>query len=264
MVTDLSDSGVQRKVPGWILDEFVGPDAKLRQGDLIIFENCDDELQKTGVIVTADCDLEQKKHARLVTMVPVVTAQVVLERYLLLEDCEKKRELIEDYAFKQHDIDKNQEREIKISLLRRILDQSRDVDQKTTSIAANFALDSLHKISVGSYKGLMDAINSGPRKADALRDQIRNRGDILILPDAQKLGIVGEIAWIRHIWQVPLGDIAIRTSEINSRPGERVARLDSPYRYRLTQLMAQVFSDIGLPNTPDRIEELMKEVYSNA
>ena len=86
----------------------------------------------------------------------------------------------------------------------------------------------------------------------------------MILPHTQDMGILGEIAWLRHIWQVPLSDIAIKTSEVSSRSGERIARLDSPYRYRLTQLMAQVFSDIGLPDARDQIEEHLQEVYSDA
>ncbi len=214
METGLSDLGVQQNVPGWILDEVVSPDAKLRQGDLIRFEKCDTELQRTGIVVTADCDLEQKKHARLVTMVPVVTAQVVLERYLLLEDCEKKRSLIEDYAFSQYGIDKRQDRETNLSLLRGTLGSGQTLGHEVASVAADFALELLRTISISSYKGLMEAIQSGPRKADTLRDQIRSRGDLLILPKTQDLGITGEIAWIRHIWQVPLSDIAIRTSEV--------------------------------------------------
>lgn len=116
-------------------------------------------------------------------------------------------------------------------------------------------------MAVGSYKKLMQAIQSAPQKEGVLTDKIRSRGDLLILPDAHQLGISGGIAWIRNIWQVPLVDIAIRTSEVGIRPGERIARLDSPYRYRLTQLMAQVFSDIGLPDTTDRIDQFVEDAY---
>ena len=255
---------VQQNVPGWVLDETVAPTTKLRQGDLINFENSDDELHRIGIIVTADCDLDRKKHARLVTMVPVVTALTILERYLLIEDCEKKRELIEDYAFNQYGIDKLQAHEVKLSILREEVENGQPISDDATSVAAQFTLDSLRTISVGSYKNLMQAIKSGPRNADALKDQIRSRGDLMILPHTQDMGILGEIAWLRHIWQVPLSDIAIKTSEVSSRSGERIARLDSPYRYRLTQLMAQVFSDIGLPDARDQIEEHLQEVYSDA
>jgi hypothetical protein len=263
METVLSSLEVQQSVTGWVLDETVGPDAKLRQGDLIRFEGNDNALRQAGIIVTADCDLEQKKHARLVTLVPVVTIQTALEHYLLTEDCERKRPQIEDFAYQKYDIDKRQDRETKLSVLKEAMQGTTINKDDPASIAAYFVLDLSNTISVSSYKVLMAALNMGPKKADALRDQIRGRGDLLILPSAQNLGVVGELAWIRHLWQTPLGDIAIRTSEVSSRLGERVARLDSPYRYRLTQLMAQVFSDIGLPNTPDNVEKTLKDVYSN-
>ncbi|MNL80928.1 hypothetical protein D3C87_2078990 [compost metagenome] len=62
---------------------------------------------------------------------------------------------------------------------------------------------------------------------------------------------------------MPISEVAIRTSEIGDRSGERMARLDSPYRYRLTQLMAQVFSDIGLPNIPDMVDQSLEDAYSD-
>ena len=106
-------------------------------------------------------------------------------------------------------------------------------------------------MSVASYKVLTNAIGSAPKKATTFKDQLRGKGDLLILPDTQRLGVEGGLVWVRHIWQVPMADVALRTSELGERTGERLARLDSPFRYRLTQLMAQVFSDIGLPNFPD-------------
>lgn len=254
---------MQHEISGWLLDDAVGPDAKLRQGDLILFDKPESSLRSAGIIVTADCDLEQKKHARLVTMVPVVDADAVLEHYLLLEDCERKRDLIEAYTFKIHSIDARQDRDTKITILQNIDRNAEGGDQNTEAVAADFVLGVSDLIKVESYVKLMQMIGSGPKKKDALRDQIRSRGDLLVLPDTRKLGVAGRIAWIRHIWQVPLVDIAIRTSEVSARPGERVARLDSPFRYRLTQLMAQVFSDIGLPNIADGIDQAVEDAFSH-
>ncbi|WP_426263223.1 hypothetical protein [Sphingomonas sp. PWP1-2] len=245
------------------MDDAVGPDAKLRQGDLILFDKPESPLRTAGIIVTADCDLEQKKHARLVTLVPVMEARTILERYLLLEDCERKRDLIEAYTFKAHSIDARQDRDTKLTILNSVARPVKSRDSNTEGVATDFVLGVSELILVDSYVTLMQKINSGAKKKDALRDQIRSRGDILVLPDAGKLGISGRIAWIRHIWQVPLGDIAIRTSEVSARPGERIARLDSPFRYRLTQLLAQVFSDIGLPNIEDGMDQAVEDAYSH-
>jgi hypothetical protein len=254
---------LQDGVKGWLLDDTVGPDAKLRQGDLIVFDRAESPLRKVGVIVTADCDLEQKKHARLVTLVPIVDARIVLEQYLLLEDCERKRELIEAYMFKEYAIDTRQERATKLSMLQNAYGLSNQDGKDARRVAADFVFGSSDSIPVAGYVDLMRNIGSGPKKKDAVRDQIRNRGDLMLLPSIKKLGVAGHIAWLRHIWQVGLDDIALRTSEVSGRPGERLGRLDSPFRYRLTQLMAQVFSDIGLPNIPDEMDEAMEDAYSN-
>lgn len=260
----LVSSDVQDGVPGWLLDDAVTPDAKLRQGDLIVFEGAETPLHRVGIIVTADCDLEQRKHARLVTLVPVVDARTVLERYLLFEDCERKRDLIESYLFKAYSIDVRQDRATKLTILRQTCAPS-DLDGKDSrKVAANFVFGASDSIAVEGYVKLMRDIGSGPKGKNVLRDQIRKRGDLLMLPSIRKLGVTGHIAWLRHIWQVGLDDIALRTSEVGARPGERLGRLDSPFRYRLTQLMAQVFSDIGLPDIPDGMDEAMEEAYSDA
>lgn len=187
-------SDVQDGVPGWLLDDAVAPDAKLRQGDLIVFEGSENPLRNVGIIVTADCDLEQRKHARLVTLVPVVDARTILERYLLFEDCERKRDLIESYLFKAYSIDVRQERATKLTLLRQTYTPS-DLDGKDLrKVAADFVFGASDSIAVEGYVKLMRDIGSGPKGKNALRDQIRSRGDLLMLPSTKKLGVAGHIA----------------------------------------------------------------------
>lgn len=251
-------------INGWILDESVAPGAHLKQGDLIKFENEESLLKKAGIVVTADCDLENKKHAKLVTLVPVVTIQTLMEHYLLPEDCEKKREQIENYAYKALDIQTKHDSDVKRSLLSKIIDEPPPTLERTERIAALIATDRLESLTVEEYKLLMHAIQNNIKKPSALEQQIISRGDICLLPDPSNLGVTGNIAWVRHIWQVQLTTIAIRTSEVRSKPGEKIARLDSPYRYRLTQLMAQVFSDIGLPNIKHPIEKIIQDAYNHA
>jgi len=254
----MSETGIS----GWVLDTFVSPTATLTQGDLIKFDGAQDPLRQVGIVVTADCDLERKKHARLVTLIPVVSVPVLLERYLLPEDCENKRQQIEDYAFKSFDIQRNQEAALRIAMLREKLTSVAN-PQEAQAIAARFVTDQLDSISITQYRSLMEAVGCKIKKSDSLSQQILKRGDILLLPSLEKLGLKDDIAWVRHIWQVPVGEIALRTSETSTRPGERVARLDSPFRYRLTQLLAQVFSDIGLPEIPNSIEDRIKEAFGH-
>lgn len=251
------------EISGWVLDKAITPGAGLTQGDLIRFDSEEDPLRSMGIVVTADCDLERKKHARLVTLIPVVSVRSLLENYLLPEDCERKRDQIEIYALKNFGIDRSQEPDARRGMLiEKISSNSGDVDAASL-LAAKFLIDQLDSISIAEYKVLMDAIKIKVKKIEALTKQIVDRGDLLILPTARDFGIVDDIAWVRHIWQVPISSIAIKTSEVKMLPGERIARLDSPYRYRLTQLMAQVFSDIGLPDIPHSVEERITEVYGH-
>ncbi|MBA1192124.1 hypothetical protein G7007_04490 [Pseudomonas entomophila] len=249
------------KVEGWILDAAVSPCASLTQGDLIFFEKEEDPLRRSGIVVTADCDLEKGKHARLVTLIPVVSVRELLENYLFLEDCEGKRDSIRHFAFRSFEVEKSSEVEVRLAILKDKVAGCSLREDDPILLAAKVALGDLNFISVASYKALMSAVKSDLKKASSLSQQIGSRGDVLNLPCTKALGIEGSIAWVRHIWQVPLNSIAIRTSEISKRPGERIARLDSPFRYRLTQIMAQVFSDIGLPDIPKVLEESVDEVY---
>jgi len=250
----------ESSIAGWVLDEFVAPTATLTQGDLIKFEGAEDPLRQVGIVVTADCDLERKKHARLVTLIPVVSVTVLLEKYLLPEDCEKKRDQIEAYVLKAFEVDREQEAALRNAVLKEKLTTTPELTEAQI-VAGKFVADQLDEISISEYKALMEAIQNSVKKADALSKQILSRGDLLILPNLKELGLNDDIAWVRHIWQVPISDIAIRTSELSSRSGERIARLDSPFRYRLTQLLAQVFSDIGLPDIPNSVENRIKEAF---
>ena len=255
---------MSEEIIGWILDKSIAPTAHLTQGDLIRFVDQTEPLRMVGIVVTADCDLEQKKHAKLVTLIPVVSVKILMENYLLPEDCEKKRAQIESYAFREFGIASDLELDARKAVLKGVMDGIPFEPEMAKSIAAKFATDQLNVISVAQYKTLMTAINLGPKKSSDLSKQIDSRGDLLILPSPIQLGIEGDVAWVRHIWQESLGDIAIRTSEVKSKAGERIARLDSPFRYRLTQLLAQVFSDIGLPDINSLIEQKIQDAYENA
>lgn len=253
-------TGSEEQFLGWVLDETVLPDARLRQGDLIKFEGTEDVLRRLAIVVTADCDLEQKKHGRVITLVPVVPAPIIIEHYLILDDCEKKKPQIEQYAFKELSLSDDQDNVIKYALLKDSLEKKQDASP-ALRIAVDFLLHTKANMQLSEYNALMTAMKTGPKKIGSFKDQLRQRGDLMLLPEATPLGIKGHIAWVRQLWQTSASDVALRTSEVASRPGERIARLNSPFRYRLTQLLAQVFSDIGLPDVPNSIDEILGEAY---
>ena len=250
------------KLEGWIVEDKVTPASQLQQGDLIAFRS-DDPLRRYGVIVTADCDLEHKKHARLVTMVPVIELGELVEHYLLLEQCDKQSAQLISLVQRTFELHHWPSLPEDFAELRaRIEEQGNNPAMSAPCLAARLLLHEIDKLSPAEYTAVMTAarVNIGDmrKKVDA---QVKSKGDILLLPTLMELGIAADIAWMRHIWQMPLRNIVLRNSETRDDTGQKVARLDSPYRYRLTQLMAQVFSDIGLPDVPRNFSEQLATLF---
>lgn len=251
---------MNKDVFGWILDEKLSPGQHLEQGDLIRFSEEEDALHKIGVVVTADCDLENKKHGQLITLVPVLTVREILERYLFLEDCESKRDLIFKFACKELEVDASEGLDLAIPELMAKLDANSFFENSAAKVAAEFVLHRLDMISSDDYKELMKAIGTNPKGTKSFVDKIEKKGDLLLLPSLIEIGFPQDIAWVRHIWQAPIRDVAIKTSALKSARGEKVARLESPFRYRLTQKMGQVFSDIGLPKVEKQLNSEIEAV----
>lgn len=249
------------KIEGWTLERTVGPDPHLTQGDLILFHDSDDPLKRAGIVVTADCDLKNRKHAQLATLVPIVSVQATMECYLLIEACESQRKNILEFACRKQHIDLSEDPFVVDAQMRELSATLQDGTPE--KLAIDFILRRQESMSVKQYAVLMTAAGSQPKGASSFEQQLLKKGDIVVLPSAAALGVTGEIAWVRHIWQESIGQIALKTSDVKHCRGERVARLDSPYRYRLTQVMAQVFSDIGLPDSEKQFKTDIEKVLSN-
>lgn len=233
-----------------MLDEKIVPNQRIHQGDLIVFLNETNPLRKAGLVVTADCDLEKKKHGRLVTLVPIVSVEAILENYLLIEACEKQKDNILSFLKKEFSISAEFEESLLIEKIRMEIEKDRNSPQfEVREIAEKFISHSLGCIKISQYKKLMSALRiSIDNIRNKVEEQIKGKGDLILLPTPLELGVQGEIVWVRHMWQVPVGKIVFRNSDLKEDFGQKVARLDSPFRYRVTQVMGQVFSDIGLPN----------------
>lgn len=236
---------------GWELDRKVLPNPQLRQGDLIAFQKAE-RLQQFGLVVTADCDLTQRKHARMVTLVSVVELVDIVECYLLPELCERKRSQIEAYLSKTFSLRLSLDLpEGRDELKSQAANSTANAALAGACLAAKTILQDVERLTYADYKLVMESAGMQVGQLDErLSQQVQNKGDLLVLPKLDRLEIKADIAWVRHVWQVPLRQIVFRTSELQDGFGQRVARLSSPFRYRLTQLMSQVFSDIGLPNIP--------------
>lgn len=248
---------------GWIFEDRVLPTSHLSQGDLIAFENSE-PLRRYGLVVTADCDLENRKHGRLVTLVPVVELVDIVEYYLLLEHCDRQRDSLLGLVGKIFQVDHQLSLAEDVAELRlKISERASDDKWATECLAARLILHEVDRLTVAQYKAVMEmaGVKVG-NLAKKFEGQIGSKGDILVLPSLANAGINANIAWVRPVWQLPLRSVVFRTSQVSADNGQRVARLDSPFRYRLTQLMAQVFSDIGLPDLPSEFTPQLEALCS--
>jgi hypothetical protein len=242
----------------WRLFERVEPGDRIHQGDLIRFEDAE-PLRKYGIVVTADCDLEHRKHGQLITLVPLVSLRVVLEHYLLFEVLDRQRDKLTDLLGEELGFQGSLDDPIAVADLRIRLKERELGEQNLGGLSAQVLLNDLDQIEVADFRRLMKAIGvSTANLHDRVGNQVRSKGDLVLLPHPQFIREDHlDFAWVRPIWQVPVRNVTLKTSESGQGFGERIARLDSPYRYRVTQVMAHVFTDIGVPDVRrDFINEL--------
>ena len=248
-------------IDGWLFDVSVDERAQVKQGDLLRFFSPNSELHRIAIVVTADCDLTNRKHAGLLTLVPLISSQAALENYLLPEDLQKKEHLVENYALKKFASDGGEGREAKLDVLRAMPpDEFAQLSPSDQAVLQSLKR-SATSISIEVYRDILNAIGSKVPQWTTFREKMRTKGDLLLLPSLERIGIAESIAWVRPVWQAPLADIALRTSEMATKKAERIARLDSPFRYRLTQLLGQVFSDVGLPDTASQIDQEIEGLF---
>lgn len=235
---------------GWQLYDAVGEEDKLQQGDLIRFIEKEGENNSTrfGLVITADCDLDKRKHSRLVTLISVITVDTLVSSCLGIDCLEQNRQSLADYCRKQLGVSVAS---TDASFLGHVKAHAIMMPKRPAivDLAISALFQELESISVAQLKELFSILNiSSSKIKEKFSQQAVSRGDLMILPPPPAITGAPRVAWLRRIWQEQIGKIAIRNSDENNSVGLRVARLESPFRYRLTQQVAHVFSDIGLPD----------------
>jgi hypothetical protein len=247
----------------WDLYTEVGPNDGMNQGDLIRF-NPELNAPKYGIVVTADCDLENRKHSRLVTLVPFLSVEDIIKRSLAFDFFEKADKAT-DLKIRCRNllgIDTNINDPRFIATVKAILREGKLSHEH--EVLARIVTHESTELELTDIKYLINLL--GIKWANVVgkfKDQIGSRGDMLLLAKPPLVEDMPQIAWLRAIWQEQIANIAIRTSEEMGLRGIRIANLRSPFRYRLTQLLGSVFSDIGLPDlSQDLFYKEIKELES--
>lgn len=248
--------------------ELLKSDSTLSQGDVIVWEENQDFQSKAAVVVTADCDLAKGKHWGRITVVPLVPVGSYMEEvYLPKQLALLEEELVALFAKAVHQALKVKTDPPSDDALESLV----SLDALPSSLGTSDRAKQAHAL-LRHVRGLTKSMTS----AEALDEALRLRssgvkalsasrigtflekppGDCMVLPQLPGLAPELHVAFLRAMREVRDQDIATKTSEVEPNRAKRIGRLVPVLRYRLTQMLAQVFSDIGLP---DDYEEALKK-----
>lgn len=227
----------------------------VRQGTIIKFNDrsCNNEnlcyenfQEEYGIIVTADCDIAQKKHGIFLSYCPIMKMSEYFQYFIIPNACLKK---LNDKisGMKRTLKDCLRENTLDDATYDHILRYSDDMLQKM--IKNRQLIEDIKKIrpvinnesfSVSDYKLLGGKDFAGRDKLPGDKFQIND------LPKPfQNSG--GYVVDLRRIKEIKRSDIS--TSFLpNEKICFAVAKLLPPYKYKLTQQLGTMFSDIGLPD----------------
>ncbi|WP_162932084.1 hypothetical protein [Solimonas sp. K1W22B-7] len=230
----------------------------LQQGDILHWPKAANCFEAAGVVVTADCDLARGKHWGKVSVVPLISMQNCVEELMapkLLERCtDKLFEKLKKQLRKKFGGEEISKDILEIHLSsEKIPDEWRD-DAEIDTLAKLVRQARRHESTIPPLECLAMAYKQLEAKPNSvLLNKIQTAlqqppGDVLVLPLISLLPFEARVAWLRVLREVEDIQVALKASEYTDGMAQRVARLGPIWRYKLTQKLAQVFSDIGLPD----------------
>lgn len=257
----------------------------VRQGDIFEWTTpSDDPWRQQGIVLTADCDLAFNKHRGVMTYAPILALREYVALMLLPElvaDAVDKafKQLLQEVHRAQSEIAARFPTPMSLPVLRRWVET-----QPSSSIVADLEIADSQRASgleskiealltaqrlaaSGDHDEQVDAyLSINPQGPAKLYSRIsaklaRLPSDALFLtalPDRDG----GFIIYLRLLRELA-EEVAVR-ADLTSRHARarRIARLTSPYRYRMTQQLADVFGAIGLPvDYEERRAELITASY---
>ncbi|MFD5129384.1 hypothetical protein [Streptomyces olindensis] len=272
----------------------VDPDQPIRQGDVLQFLSAKadfplDGEEALGFVVTANCDLAYGKHWNLITYVPAVPVDSYVKQFVIPKEIDAQRAATErairktilnsggtdqlDRAFEMMRLGYAPEDIVTL------LPAGRTREDLASHIRALLALEkSVKDLSLCTHQRpfcrclqahcrRLDKARPTKKSADELlRNSVRERlkrfpGDFLYVHRPSPHHPTGYVALLRLISSIHESLVAIRPlDETSATEARRVARLNTLFCHRIVQQMAQVFTDIGLPEDYEtaRDHHLMK------
>jgi hypothetical protein len=242
------------------------PDEPLQQGDVILWPHASGFLETSGIVVTADCDLARAKHWGRISVVPVFAVHTYVEELLAPKILTKHQpRLMQHFGKAIGNLLANQSGEApSLDALEQLLGAA----HLPVSLAADGQISAIHQIlrQLGGwqkYESNLECLSStfailNLGGNEGMQNNIRSAlvtlpGDVMPIPHFSGLPFDVSVAWLRVVREIPEKGIVRKMSDMAAASGIRVGRLSPVVRYRLTQMLAQVFSDIGLPEHHERL-----------
>jgi hypothetical protein len=250
----------------------------IRQGDVFRWESEHSERPwlQYGVVVTADCDLAKTKTKGRLSYVPALTMEDYIWHFWREPKFAQtqKSHLMKfttrvNRRLQQDDPQVEISEDAAIAWLQRLgadqfLDEIRITDNGQRANFKKIAneLTLLSKLLEAAEPDLIllkscYAIKNpkaDPDDVKALASEVQSSlsslpGDVFFLPHVSDRTDEGIFLMLRNITQCEISTIATRPDEIKfgNAKARRIGRIAAPFRYAITQNLARVFSDIGLP-----------------
>lgn len=256
-------------------------DRAIRQGD--VFQWLGDAERSPwalyGVVVTADCDLAKEKTRGVLSYVPILTDEAYFWTFwrpdkfapILQQHAAKAAGRITNQLQKSNPNQKPMSADSLLAWLDRrgvagvvsdigLTDNGQIKELSNRLNDLQLLVDLLSKEDP-DYAALKSALPLKNPKAssenyDSLREELRSvvtslPGDTFFFSHLPGGSASGYFAMLRYISQCPITDVAINQEQLKfgGAKSKRVAKMTSPYLYAMTQGLARVFTDIGLPRT---------------
>lgn len=218
-----------------------------QQGDVILWQSTV-PWNRIGVVITADCDIDKKKHWGRLSVVPVETISNVVGTLFSYQFLQKQRPALIS-AFRQ----KYSEGSGKVSeaYVETVISAGNEGLPEQCVEIANLIRrvdgDSPGNDFLSSMRRCNELIARPIDLANWLRSKLKDLpGDLMAVPLPKGMRSSHGVVWLRFIREVNVDDVVVSQSDWVGSTAIRSGRLASPIRYRLTQRLASVFSDIGI------------------
>lgn len=257
----------------------LGGNEPIRQGDVLVPVQAGMSAFQGFVVMTADCDLTHDKFGGHLTALPLVSvAQYVRDHWLPRVMATLGQQLEEEILADLSVLIDASPRRVARPSPEHVVRWA--IESESSAIAETLGVDDAEMTRINllaaAVRGIHAAAESGlrtkwascieamvamgtrsqDRAAAALAKRISQElprqlpGDVFYVHDIGRGEDVGYLALARKPVSIPPEKVALVPSDLtyDSPDFRRVGRLDSPYRYRLTQLYGEVFAAIGLPS----------------